>query len=245
MLVKDFISQVYDGTGVSSDDTQISKRFIYNEVKPTRAELLKQELNQDRLLDGSLAQNVTGFKLLRGDISQTTKYNTTEVLISEQDIPQLIEYDKGLALFSVYTMMGKRIVMTDKNTWFSKINRRNVKADSVYGFIDKKKLVVYGFHDLSEIEVDLQGFFYDPVEAAMLSAADNCENMEDGQCKAAYDYDMNLPGHIARRVTEMVRQVVFRVLGVPLDNSNDSLSDAALGRPQQAQQQSHDNQNGN
>jgi hypothetical protein len=54
MTVKEFISQVYDGTSVSSDDTQISKRFIYAESIPTRAELLKQELNKDRLLDGSL-----------------------------------------------------------------------------------------------------------------------------------------------------------------------------------------------
>lgn len=244
MIVKNFISQVYDGTGVSSDDTQISKRFIYNELLPTRAELIKQELNKDRLLDGSLAQGVSGFKLMRGDISQTTKYNTTEVFISELDVPQLIEYDKGLALFSVYTMMGKHIVMTDKKTWYNKIHRRHVKADSVYGFIDKGKLVIDGFGDLMELEVDLQGFFYDPVAAGMLSNDGSCSN-EEGNCKPAYEYEVSLPGHIARRTIEIVRQVVFRVLGVPLDNSNDSMSDAGRPQAQQQNQQSNANQDGN
>jgi hypothetical protein len=153
-------------------------------------------------------------------------------------VPSLIEYDKGLALFSVYTMMGKRVIMTDKNTWFSKINRRFQKADTSYGFIDKGRLVVHGFEDLIEMEVDLQGFFYDPVAAGMISAKSGCDGDSSQICKPAYDYDMHLPGHISRRVLEIVRSVVFRSLGVPLDNSNNSMSDVQI-KQQQAQ---NDNQ---
>lgn len=226
----DFISQVMDGTGISTDDTFISRRFIYNEFQMVRAELLKQELNKDRLLDGSFAQTISGFKVRESDISQTNRYNTKKVLVSEYHIPRLIEYDKGIALFQIFTMGGMPIVLTDKTTFENKTNRRHQPPHVIYGFVDKNRLVISGIDDLEEMELDIVGFFYDPVEASALSLKSNCVD-DSEKCKPAYEMDINLPGHIARRAVEMVREPVFRVLGIPLDNTNNSQSDIQIQQP--------------
>lgn len=230
MTTIDFISQVMDGTGISTDDTFISRRFVYNEFQMVRAELLKQELNKDRLLDGSFAQTISGFKVRESDISQTNRYTTQNVLVSEYEIPKLIEYDKGIALFQVYTMSGDSITITDKTTWKNKIQRRHQPGDIIYGFVDKNRLVLSGIDDLEEMELDIVGFFFDPVEASALSLKSACTDQE-GKCKPAYELDINLPGHISRRAVEMVRSSVFRVLGIPLDNTNNSQNDIQIQPP--------------
>lgn len=231
MTIIDFISQVMDGTGISTDDTFISRRFVYNELQVVRAELLKQELNKDRLLDGSFAQTISGFKVRESDISQTNRYKTKNVLVSEYELPRLIEYDKGIALFQVYTMSGSSITITDKTTWGNKVARRHQPSDIIYGFIDKNRLVIQGIDDLEEMELDMVGFFFDPIEASALSNNSSCKD-PDGKCIPAFERDINLPGHIARRAIEMVREPVFRVLGIPLDNTNNAQSDVQI----QAQQ---------
>lgn len=233
MTIIDFISQVMDGTGISSDDTFISRRFVYNEFQLVRAELLKQELNKDRLLDGSFAQTISGFKLRESDISQTNRYNTKTVLVSEYELPKLIEYDKGIALFQVYTMSGQSITITNKSSWQNKINRRHQPEDVIYGFVDKNRLVIAGIDDLEEMELDIVGFFFDPIEASILSYKAECGDNENA-CKPAYEMDINLPGHISGRAVNMVRESVFRVLGIPLDNTNNSQSDIQIQQPKQS-----------
>jgi hypothetical protein len=121
--------------------------------------------------------------------------------------------------------------MTNKSTWENKIARRHQPSDIIYGYVDKNRLVISGIDDLEEMELDIVGFFFDPIEASSLSYESSCKD-ENGNCIAAFDRDINLPGHIARRAIEMVREPVFRVLGIPLDNSNNSQSDIQI----QAQQ---------
>ena len=224
MNIKTLISQVFDGTNISSDDAPVSRRFVYNELLPTRSELIKQELNKNRLLDGSFAQTIEGFRLVEMDISQRSDFKTMNVLVSEKPIPQLIEYNGGYALTQAYTMSGRDIIMTSKSTFMEKISRRYNPSNAIYGFFDKGKLVVSGLEDLSEVLVDLVGYFRDPISAQALSSKE-CSGTENAKCKPVYEYDLFMPSHIQRRVVEVVRNVVFRKLSIPLDNSNNSLSD--------------------
>jgi hypothetical protein len=219
MIVQEFISNVFEGVNASTDDLGISRRWVYNEARPVRAELIKQEFNKNRLYDGAQAQPLESFELQPYDMA------TYPVLRSVNKMPKIIECDTGLALDNLYTKSGKTIILTDKTTWLSKKGRRFSRNCDSYGFVWDGYLYVDGFSDLDSLLVDLPGYFDDPVSVGILN--DYLSDPTNNLCKAAYEYDFFIPAHIERRVIEIVRSVVLRKLGIPTDIENNDKSDVS------------------
>ncbi len=99
MTVGEFISGIFSGTNVSTDDTGISKRWLYGEARSTRAELIKQEFTKNRLFDGVQTQVIDDFKLL------PDKIGLLSVLKSVRKIPKFIEMSYGTAIDGIYLKM--------------------------------------------------------------------------------------------------------------------------------------------
>lgn len=217
MTVNHYISQVFDGTNISTDDSGIRKRFVYAELLATRAELVKQEFNKFRLYDGAQSQTLPDFALRLTDIGGADYHNNYSVMRSVKKVPSIIQHENGLAIDGIFLKNGRTLTFTDKGTWFSKKGRRFTRRDSnLYAFIDKGFLVVDDFTDLMELNVDIHAYFYDPVSVGILGGS---------ACTAAFDYDMFIPGHIERRTIEITRAVIFRRLGIPTDVENNSKLD--------------------
>lgn len=238
MTINELIASVFAGSNISTDDTGISKRWIYNEAKVTRAELIKQELNKQRLYDGTQTQPLQ-LKLSYKDISGSDDIITYGLLISDEAIPKFIETDTGLALDGIYTKGGRHITFTDKQTWYAKKSRRFARMTDVYAFIYNHHLYVDGFPDMEEFEVDVNGYFDDPVLVGILNDKLNndCENKED-KCKPAFEQEFYAPTHIERRIIEIVRAVVFRRLGIPTDVENNDKLDTQANVSNQVQRAS-------
>jgi len=224
MTIGEGIYAVLDGTGYSTDDWPIRKRFIYNELKFAYRELIKQELNKNRLWDGSAAQTLLCLELEERDASACFDCPTgLKVLRSKTPLPAVVEADAGIGITNVYLTNGVPIEKVTKQDWVNRQNRRYKLPDIVGFFLINDFLNVVGY-DSPELLVDVEAFYEDPeiVEAANLKYAD-CT--KDQKCKAVHQLDFTCPGHLQRRVIEIARSVVFRKLGIPLDDSNNAKFD--------------------
>jgi len=224
MTIAEGIYAVLDGTGYSTDDFPIRKRFVYNELKVGYRELIKQELNKMRLWDGTAAQTLLCLELEERDASACFDAPTgLKVLRSKKPLPAVIESEVGIGITNVYLLNGVALEKMTKEDWTRRCSRRYRLPDLVGYFLVNDFLNVVGY-DSPELLVDVEGFYEDPevVEAANQQHAD-CT--ADQKCKPAYELEFFCPGHLQRRVIEIARSVVFRKLGIPLDESNNAKFD--------------------
>lgn len=222
MLIQEPIYSVLEGLNISTDDRPISKRSIYYQLKIIRSELIKQELNQKRLFDGSASQTIENLKMIGADISNgvTRAY---PILRSQYPLPEIIESAYGLAVTGLYLKNGTPITLTDKATWYAKTKRRYQRKNELIAFIDNKYLWMDGMSDEDEIPVDLGAYYDDPAAAGLLNA--RCCQASDEVCKPAYMYEFHVPGYLSRRIIEMAIGFFGRKLGIPQDNQNNGRFD--------------------
>src|SRR4249919_3795342 len=95
MTNNEAIYAVLDGTGLSTDDFPVSKRFVYNELKNARTELIKQELNKNMLFDSASLQTIESVKYERSEINKYGSFGLKSII----PIPKTIEYTNGIALY--------------------------------------------------------------------------------------------------------------------------------------------------
>lgn len=224
MTIIQAIYQVLEGTGSSSDDFPVRKRFVYNELRVTSNELVKQELNKYRLWDGSSAQTLTAWPFKRVDSSSSPDCPTGRYFLqSVETIPQFIESDFGIAITNVYFLNGVAIPQIKREDWNLMGKRRFNLPDSIGFFLINGKVCVVGYES-DEVLLDLEGFFESPEQVETLNL-NNADCAEDQKCKPIFELDFKCPGHLQRRVIEIVRSVVFRKLGIPLDDNNNAKFD--------------------
>lgn len=223
MTIIEAIYSVLEGLNISTDDSPISRRSIYFQLKTARSELIKQELNKSRLFDGSLSQTIEGLPMIISDISNGVT-NAYPILRSRLPLPEIIESENGLAITGLFLKNGVSITMTDKSTWFAKIRRRYQRSNELIAFIDKKYLWLDGLSDMDETELDLSAYYDDPASVGLYGVQAGCSSA-DSACKPAYMYDFNLPGYLSRRVIEITIAYYFRKLGVPQDTQNNGRFD--------------------
>lgn len=226
MTIIQAIYQVLEGTGLSSDDFPVRKRFVYNELRTTSNELVKQELNKYRLWDGSSAQTLTCVPFKRVDSSSCSDCPTGRYFLQSDVIPQFIESDFGIAITNVYFLNGMAIPQIRREDWNHMGKRRFNLPDSMGFFLINGKVCVVGY-DADEVALDLEGFFESPEQIEMLNL-NNADCAENQKCKPIFELDFKCPGHLQRRVIEIVRSVVFRKLGIPLDDNNNAKFDPSV-----------------
>lgn len=228
MTINQVIYQVLDGTGLSTDDFPVSKRFAYNEIKEARTELIKQELNKNVLFDNASLQTIENVLFER---AEENKYGVFS-LRSKDPIPEAIEYATGIAIY-VYLLNGRRLDLIDPSTIVNRDRKRFKLSQHVGYYFRNKRICITGYDDVDELEGFVEGHFKDPEVIRMSNTAGMCKNEK---CLPVYEYDFDCPGHIERRVIEIAKNSVMRKLQVPTDNSNNSQFDSNVkSSPQPAQ----------
>jgi len=224
MTVAEAIYAVLDGSGISTDDSPVRRRFIYNEIRIANTELVKQELNKYRLWDGTSAQTLECITLERRDASSCIDCPTGKYLLrSKEPLPAMIETDHGISITNVYFMNGVSIPQIKKEDWINWGKRRFNLPDKVGFFLTNNFLNVVGY-EADVIDVDVEGFFHEPETIERMNLK-NADCAADQKCKAVFEYDFKGPSHLQRRVIEIARAVVFRKLGIPLDENNNAKFD--------------------
>lgn len=225
MSIEEAISAVFSGTGKSSDDFPIRKRFVYNELKNAYRELIRQDLNKGRLWDGSSAQTLECLELERTDMASCLNCDSGNYfLLSKEILPELLETDSGVAITGVYLLNGVPLSKIDRSSIERRKRRRYQRKEDIGFLFINRKLAVVGFDDVDELMVDVEGFYGEPEQVFSFNQKHgNCD--KDELCKPIYKAEFGCPGYLLRRVIEIVRDVVFRRLGVPIDRINNAKSD--------------------
>lgn len=225
MTINEAIASVFEGSGKTSDDYPIRKRFVYNELKNAYRELIRQDLNRDRLWDGTSSQTLQCVELERVDMASCLDCGSGEfMLLSKNQLPELLETDKGIAVTGVYFMNGVSISKIDRSSIQRRKGRRYQRKQDIGFLFINRKIGIVGFDDVDELLIDVEGFFGEPEQIFSYNKnRNNCEQEE--LCKPIFEYDFGCPGHLLRRVIEIVRQVIFRRLGIPIDDQNNAKSD--------------------
>lgn len=221
MQIREVIYAVLEPIADMTDDLRINKRMVYFELCQTRAELIKQELNRSKYIDASFAQTLRNFKLISSNISDSTYSTPYPLLKSELPLPKVIEYTNGPSIFGIFTMSGRKINFTSRQTWAKKKLRRENGNDAIWAFIYNNHLFVDGYQDLDEMEVDVNAFFSDPAIVGTVQRKCDGESL----CLPVYYNDFFIPADLSRRIVEITRQVFFRKLGLPIDTQNNSKQD--------------------
>jgi hypothetical protein len=226
MIIREAIYSVFEGAGISSDDFPVRKRFIYRELKNTRNELIKQELNKYRMLISGSGQLLECLPMVSIDPAQCLDCDSgMRVLRSVDPLPIPIECDFGQAILGVYLLNGVAINMMTRDDWDRRKRRRYRLADQAGYFISNRYLHIVDYDDVDELLVNADGHWEDPEKIALLNLKNNPDDKD--KCMPIDMYEFHCPGHIARRTIEIVRSVVFRRLGIPADSVNNSQFDSA------------------
>lgn len=236
MTIAESISSVFSGTGKSTDDFPIRRRFVYRELKIARSELIRQDLNKNRMLDGSISQTIDCFILERVDAASCYGCESGIFILKSKDpLPELIQFDSGSAVTAITLMNGVKVNYMSFADWQNR-KSRTVTLPGHFGYdIRDGHLFILGYEDIDELVVSVSGFFEDPEQIIKLNnAASDCSN-EKG-CLAIPDMEFVCPGHLLRRIIEITRSVVLRRLGIPSDDNNNAKSEV------NAQTQTRNNQ---
>lgn len=224
MKIREAIYSVLEGTGISSDDFSVRKRFVYRELKIARNELIRQDLNNGNLLDGDTAQTLHCFPLERVDAAQCLDCESgIYVLRSKKPLPALVEYEGGIFL-EVFLLNGVAIPKIARSDWQSQKKRR-FKLPGFYGYmLVNNYVLIVDYEDIDELLIDALAFFKNPEDIGAWNR--QLENCEEDSCDPIDMYEFECPGHLERRVIEIARSVVFRKLGIPLDTNNNTKQDS-------------------
>jgi hypothetical protein len=229
MEVRQYISQVWDGLNVSTDDTSVYDQFVYNELKLTRNELMRQEINKLQLLDGSVGQVYPNFKLQLTDISECENYLAGDSILKSVDpLPSIIDTnDMGKLIFSVYTNTFRVIERTTFKDWISGRNRRFQLHRPKY-FIRNNHLFVVNYDTILPdgmidcLDINIDAAFEHPEEIEMI--------INNDPCAYIMDLDFPLPGYIGRRVLEIVKASIRNKYAIPEDTSNNDQEDVQVSQ---------------
>lgn len=226
MKISEAIAAVFEGTGKSSDDYPVRKRFVYNELKNAYKELVRQDMNEYRMWDGANAQTLECIRLVRTDAASCLNCESGIFMLrSETPIPEIIETDYGPALTNVFLMNGRSVEKyNDRSSAVRDLNRRYRLPDSFGYLLVNRYICVLNYDDVDELIVNAEGFYGDP-ESIYSSNSTNQGCSTEQACLPVYEYDFSCPGHLLRRVIEITRLVVFRKLGIPLDLVNNAKPD--------------------
>lgn len=224
MLIAQFISQVWDGFQISTDDTSLYDEFIYNQVRVTAMELIRQETDKDRL-DASNAELVTNLLFNRTDISESESFQANQyILKSERPLPKIMDNDKfGKLIFNIYTNTGTRIERIRYSSWINKRQKTHtLSLPSMFLRNDYAYIVNYP-QEAECLYINFEAFFEDPFELAVFRDPDSCIYVPD--------LDFNIPGYIARRVIQMVKADIAQRFNLKLDTKNNSQEDISNPQP--------------
>lgn len=235
MTINEAIYSVFEGAGISTDDFPVRKRFVYRELRNARTELIKQELNKNKLLTADTAQSLICFPLERADASTCLDCQTgLFVLRSKDKVPKMIESDFGVFV-EVYLQNGVMIPKIMRSDWLANLKRRYQLPNFSGCMFINEHIIIVGYEDIDELIVDVSGYFDQPEEVHRLNRKhdDNCAITD--KCLPLYEYPFECPGYLSRRVIEIARAVVFRRMGIPLDQDNNAKSDSYVqGKTQPA-----------
>lgn len=157
--------------GISADDERISDRYLYSELKTTRAKVLHQRLNSYHSLSQNNYTTIDCMPLELGQYSDCPCYTTDcYILRSKYPLPRIITYKDGLAIEGVYTLDGREItLMQQKKSQFRRFRRTG--HDDLFYFIHNNYVYVLGSTTLKVISITAA--FADPMELSSISACGN------------------------------------------------------------------------
>lgn len=231
--VADYIQRVKDSFQALSDDTSISKRYIFNIIKSSRSELIKQEAEKKRLWDGFSSQAITCFKVIPVDISEccTTCGDLGtgfQILRSELKLPILIDTIFGKIITGVFDTIGNEIEKTTLKDW-NGIRKRKYRLTPKAKFFIRNEYIYLVDIDPNEYEdltIVIEGLFEEPELVERLnSCTDNPE------CDSMLEYNFYCPGYLERRIMLLSYDEIARKLGIPKDELNNAKED--LGTTEQ------------
>lgn len=222
MTIEQAIYAVFEGTGKTSDDYPVRKRFVYNELKNAYRELVRQDLNKYRNWES--AQTLSCVEMERVDAASCLDCDSgIYILRSKKALPDILETDFGPAITGAYLQNGVKIDAIDRAHWLK--NKRRRYALNNPGFFHVNNFInLVNYDDVDELIIDVEAFFNDPEEITIRNReATGCT---DGtECTPIYMGPFECPGHLTRRVIEICREAVFRKLGIPIDTNNNAKSD--------------------
>lgn len=230
MKISEGIQRVKDAFQALSDDTSISKRYIFNILKSSRSELLKQEAEKKRLWDGFSSQALTCFKVIPVDISECCTTcgdlgSGFKILRSEIKLPVLIDTLFGKIITGVFDTMGNEIEKTNLKDWNGIRKRKHRLPPKAKYFIrnDYIYLVDISPLDYQELTIVVEGLFESPEEVEQLNSCDT-----NSECNSMLDYDFHCPGYIERRMFLLSYEEIARKLSIPKDELNNAKEDLTL-----------------
>jgi hypothetical protein len=206
--IQHYISQVLDGLKVSTDDTTIYQEMVYNELRNTAIEMIRQETDKGRL-DESNAQPIFNFELHQVDISECDSFQSGKTILkSKKKLPKIIDNETfGKLIFTVYTNTGTLLEFTTHQRWVNQQRKIHTMRLPSY-LLRNDHLFVVNYDPVAPcLFVNLQCFPEDPVEVEMLS----------NPCAYIPELPFYLPRYIARRVVEMTRVTIMKTLNIAPD----------------------------
>ena len=220
--------------GVSSDDSKLTSRHIYNKMVTLRTRLIVQELNKKKSLSAWNYQTLPCVQLVKVPLHDCPCIVPASCTISRsvERIPRLLSSLFGDSLKGVYTLNRKSISQIDMNTVEYLGGGRYTSKEPRFFFHNEYLYVVN-----TNLEVvSVTGVFEDPILAVKFKNFCNKECKDCDTCVDYRDLEFPLDGELVDVLIELAKQdLVSTFLMVPQDNRNNN-NDERLVQPENGKQ---------
>lgn len=221
MTIGEITYKVMKRLGLSSDDFIYSEQMVFSDIKDARSEVIQQESEKGRLIDGSNTQTL----LLNFQEAKLSPSEYTGVPFSVYEsidtVPKFIDSRNGPLLFGIYTGAGERILLVKSiNEYTTNLKRRTAdnSRNNIRGLFRNNKLLIFGLDNFTfDFEVMVDGFYKDPEIVEMINKSD----YENGVCPSMQSLEFSCPSYIERRVQIIAYETSARRLGIKTDLEND------------------------
>lgn len=190
--------------GISSDDTKLRPRLIYELMLPVRSSLLTNKLNKKQKLSEWTYQLLPCVDIEQVDASVCPCAPPSGCIVgrSKTKIPQPLTGLSFQAL-EVYTLdLSSKFQYTSQRGLSLSKGNKYAKKDSVKYMVVNNYLYFYGPYIPKAVAVKI--ILNNPIEA--LPFLDNCDSLGGNSCVSPLDMDFPLDPDLVRVMTDLVSE---------------------------------------
>lgn len=193
MTYREAISQVSSDMVITSDDTLVTYRYIWNKIKDKTHYLVKQK--NDKFNLNNTSNIYTTIPYIQMDFVDSIDENigipSCKILRSKCRLPKIMESNYSSVMKGIYSMdNSEKITLVTVNDWIRLSKSKYKNPNALYAFINDGYIYIPGREAPRAIKIE--AYFENPEDIDDFYV---CQGAEEG-CTTFLDLEWNVPSDL-------------------------------------------------
>lgn len=227
---RDFVSQVRGMNKLLSSDNMINDRTILKEGRMVGLKLVKQAVDQRKLLNSPyLFAFLPCLELEEAPLSECCEYTSDKKISrSKKKLPKIGESNWGLVIQGVFGLEGTIKLKPTNPSRYANLIRMDLKTKDTFYWVLNDRLYTT---NPSNKAVNIYLFPAEEIDNALLFPGENCSCLTDNidRCTSELDKPFYFPGEKITDIAEIVyKRLLVEHLRIQQDITDDDVDQTGL-----------------